>query len=447
MVAQVKAVTRAVADQAVAAGAQLVDITPLADAVVVDAAATAQAPDAASRPTRAVDDDVKVDAVADADTVTTTAVAPTAAPIGASIGELAQATSDSKTDSAATPAPADAGAAAPAATDAAAATTPAPAAEAAAEGGGLSGWAIGGLALLGIGAAVAIGNNSSSDDSPPAAAQPPAAPPPASPPPASPPPAPAPSTVPTGFVEASGAPAGTKIYFKDADADNTLDAGERTILFNTANNHYYELVDTGAPITFENAATAAATRGGHLFAGADATEVGFVQTAYGYPAAGTPPVYGGLEVNNTDANNGAWVGLTDTAAGANAWTWVTSTGATTGGQALSSTDALWIVRGAGDAEPTGFAGETYGAMTGGNPLTTAPGAATQVLYDTDNNGTISKYVVEYETLASIKDPSGNPLAIDGNSLFGSQGAGDAAVAVTTPATGISHLIDDPSMQA
>ena len=468
MVAQVKAVTRAAAEQVAAASSQEFDKVTLADAIVANAAPDAQALTDAPKARVAVEieaqDEPAVAAEASADVAQTAGVLPTAAPMGASIGELAQASTESKTDSGAATAPADSGAAAaPADAGAtttttapadAAATTAAPAADAAATDaaaageGGMSGWAIGGLALLGVGAAVAIGNSGSSDDSPPAASPPPSTTPPPVTPPA-PPPAPPASTIPTGFKEATGVgPTGSKVYYKDntGGTDNQIDAGERVIVHNTTTNHYYELIDAGAPITWENAATQAQTRGGHLFAGADATEVGFVQSTYSYPAAGAAPVFGGLEVNNIDADNGAWVGLTDTTPGvADGWTWVNATGTTTGGVALADNSPLWIQRDL-EGEPNG---QTFGAMTGGNSLTTAPGNAAQVLYDTDNTGTgtpavaISKYVVEYETLASIKDPTGNALAIEGNSLFGSQGGADASMSVSASATSIAHLIDDP----
>lgn len=464
MVAQVKAVTRTAAEQVAAVGAQDFNNVTLSEALFANAAlgahALADAPAQGAAQIDANGDALVAVAAAEAatdlraDAAPTASVVPTAAPTGASIGELAQASTESKTDSGAA-APADAGTAAPAdaATSApadATATTPAPAADAAvaaeAEGGGLSGWAIGGLALLGVGAAVAIGNSGSSSDSPVAAAPPPTVPPPVTPPP---PPPPPPSTIPTGFTEATGAQAGTgtaKIYFKDtADVghvDGQIDAGERTIILNTTNGHYYELVDNGSAISQSAASSAATLRGGHLMTGDGAGEIGFVAGQYGYnPAAGgAAKVFGGIEFTDTLPALGAWVGATQDVS--DNWTWDNVDG-TAGGTALSSTDAAWIVHDTGNAEPNGTSvTQGFAAMSGGNPSAGAGAVPSQVLYDEAPNVGVGKYVVEYETLASIKDPAGNALSIDGNSLFASQGGSETAVAQSSPSIGISHMIDD-----
>ena len=135
MVAQTKADVRSIADKPAAAGNKGVQ-----KAAVIGGEELLDEQVAAA----AVIDAEQADAVA-AQVVADAGILPTDAPMQ-SIGEMAQAPAPTTTDTTSS------------------ATTPPPAAEAAA---GLSPWAIGGIALLGVGAVAAIANDDDNDSPPP----------------------------------------------------------------------------------------------------------------------------------------------------------------------------------------------------------------------------------------------------------------------------------------
>jgi hypothetical protein len=207
---------------------------------------------------------------------------------------------------------------------------------------------------------------------------------------------------------------GGTVYYTDANANATLDAGERAVIYSPATQHYYELLNAGAPITWDAAAQAAGARGGHLMTGEAAGEVEFVRTTFSF-AAGTPaPAYGGLQVTEGDGALGAWIGLAAVpgpvaSVADGVWSWVKPDGS--GGGTPLAADAPWLVH-FGFANPTtgnDDTGQLRAAMTGGNDLPgdSAPGTAPdprpeQCLYDLQASQSVpARYVVEYETTAAV----------------------------------------------
>lgn len=283
------------------------------------------------------------------------------------------------------------------------------------------------LGILMVAAAAALaGCGGGGSDSPVAVSPSPAAPvapPAATPPVATPPagtPAPVGTTVPTGMATGATLANTGIVYYKDANTNGALDAGERAVVFNPATQHYYELVtnystpNVAAGLSWDAALAAAQTRGGHLLIGETTAEIEFVRSTYAY-AANTPvPTHGGLQITEADGSLGAWIGLLAVDSPTNihgSWSWITPASAA-GGQALQA-DAPWLVH-ATFTNPDGTAatGKLRGAMTGGNDLAPAlnPAAALpQCLFDAQldqpntatNQLLISRYVVEYETAAAV----------------------------------------------
>ena len=203
------------------------------------------------------------------------------------------------------------------------------------------------------------------------------------------------------------------VYYTDANANATLDAGERAVVYSPTTQHYYELINAGAPLGWDAAALAAGARGGHLMTGEAAGEVEFVRTTFTYAAGSAPPTYGGLQVTEGDGTLGAWIGLAAAAGPAagvsdGVWSWVKTDGSV-GGTALAA-DAPWLVHFA-FANPAGNddTGLLRAAMTGGSDLPTdgTPGTAPdprpeQCLYDLQAGQLVpSRYIVEYESTAAV----------------------------------------------
>ena len=286
--------------------------------------------------------------------------------------------------------------------------------------------------LLFVMAAALAGCGGSSSDDTPAAAQPPAAQPPAAQPPAGQPPAaqppatPAPSTVPAGMATVGTPLANTGIvYYKDANTNGALDAGERAVVYNPTTQHYYELVtnfsapNVPAGLTWDAALTGAQARGGYLLIGEATGEIEFVRSTYAYAAGAAVPTHGGLQISEDNGSLGAWVGLVAaTGATHGVWSWIKTDGGTVGGTALAA-GAPWLVHATftnPDGDPT--TGGLRGAMTGGNSLAGTDGAPAgaqlqQCLFDAQASAAkdpvnatdpylISRYVVEYDSAAAIK---------------------------------------------
>ncbi len=253
----------------------------------------------------------------------------------------------------------------------------------------------------------------------------------------------------------------TGLYFADTANDNTFNGNERVVFYNAANQHYYELVTPAAPVTWDAANAAALTRGGHLFTGADAAEVAFVQDRYGFAVTGgsvprgptygqNEPVYGGVPADELGGDLGAWVGLTASAAGA--WTWITNAGAP-GGAAFANADPLWQTHFT-FSNPNGdpATGQLRGAMVGGNdlgvdntPLTAPNPAPNQVFYDSQGTVALPNYIVEYESLAQLN--AGQATSVTLNSVTGGGSVDVAAAASSYAPTNLSSLIDDTSNTA
>ncbi len=284
--------------------------------------------------------------------------------------------------------------------------------------------ALGGLML--VAAAVLAGCGGGSDSPPAASPAPPAAtpaPPAAAPAPPAATPTPVATTVPANFATGSALPNQGIVYYKDANANATLDAGERAVVYNPATQHYYELVtNLGAAnavtgLTWDAALAAAAARGGHLLIGETNAEVEFVRSTFAYAAGSAVPSHGGLQITHTDGSLGAWIGLVAANSAASVhgtWSWIQPNG-TAGGPALAA-DAPWLVHET-FANPDGQAvtGKLRGAMTGGNDLAAdetpavAPNPSpSQSLYDlqsdqpnAQNQPVVSRYVVEYDSAAAV----------------------------------------------
>lgn len=281
-------------------------------------------------------------------------------------------------------------------------------------------WVMGGLALLMTATLAACGGGG--DDPPAAAPEPPAATPappagtPAPPPgtPAPPPGTPAPaSTVPAGMVAGPALANGGLLYFKDANANAILEAGERAVIYSPTTQHYYEFQSAPAPLTWDAATAAAVARGGHLFTGDAAGEVEFVRSSFSF-AAGTPaPAYGGLQITESDGSLGAWIGLAaapgpSPTASDGVWSWVKTDG-TVGGTALAA-GAPWLTHFT-FSNPNGddSTGALRAAMTGGNDLAgdNSPGVAPdpspqQCIFDLQATQAVpSRYIVEFESTAAV----------------------------------------------
>lgn len=278
---------------------------------------------------------------------------------------------------------------------------------------------VGGLLFVGVATLAGCGGGSDSPTPAPTPTPTPAPTPTPTPNPA-PAPAPTPTTVPAGM--ATGAPLtnGGIVYYRDANTNGTLDAGERAVVFNPTTQAYYELVTNtgGAGLTWGDANAAALAKGGHLLIGETNAEIEFVRTTYAYAAGAAVPAHGGLQITEAKGDLGAWIGMTATTGATHGvWSWIKADG-TEGGQALQ-TAAPWLVPMTftnPDGDPT--TGLLRGAMTGGSDLagvTGAPAAAnvSQCLYDAQAGAVvdptvatspllISRYVVEYPSAAAIK---------------------------------------------
>ena len=374
MVAQTKADARIVADKPIAAGKKdmendvIVDNKDLLDDQVAAAA---------------VVDAEQSDAVAAA-VVADSGILPTEAPTQ-SIGELAQATTPTTTDTTTT-------------------TTPAPVAEEGATT--MSPWAIGGIALLGVGA-IALAADGGDDDNPPVAAQPPAAEPPAAEPPAAePPPAGPPANVaPTStdaaiVTDADNATAlsAANFVFSGPEAADTLKsvtigaitptvAETSTLQFNEVDGHTYQFVAAGGDWTTANAAAIAA--GGHLLTIESDAELGFIRDSFA-----------GATVNglgDDTGTNGTWIGLTqalDQAAVGDGWNWTSALGAEGGGAAFPGTSPLWNGGEPNDAGGVEDNQDQYGAIFQGDAPTD-----TQLIYDW--NGSLPNYIVEFDSALTL----------------------------------------------
>lgn len=379
MVAQTKADARSVADKPVAAGKNGVQKGAIVDSKeLLDDQAVAAA----------VVDAEQADAVA-AQVVAEGGVLPTDAPIQ-SIGEMAQAPAPTTTDTTT------------------AATTPPPVAE---ETAPMSPWAIGGVALLGVGAIAAVANDDDddNDDSPPVGEEPPPAPPPATPPPVQ-PPAPPANTAPTSSdpapvaTEADGSTKLAAANFPFADAQDaaltsvkigaitatpvTLTPGG-ALQIDAATGHGYELV-SDRTLTWNEAQAFAAERGGYLAVLDTPAEMLFINTSY--DGLGGP-----------SGADGTWVGAsqaTGSVGVADGWTWnVGVPVSTVPGTPIPADSELWndsfggLPLDNGDGE-NGSA--QFGAIYDGLSQTD-----TKLLYD---NGTatdsLPKFLIEYDAAAS-----------------------------------------------
>ncbi|MBA3477694.1 MAG: C-type lectin domain-containing protein [Lautropia sp.] len=451
MVAQTKADVRSAADKPVASGKKGVQ-----QAGFVDGKETLDDQAAAA----AVVDADQAEAVA-AQVVADGGIMPTEAPTQ-SIGEIAQATSPTTTDTTTTDTTS---------------TTTAPPVEGASAG--LSPWAIGGIALLGVGAIAAVASSGGDNDTPVAAAPPPSVPPPGpapGPAPANVAPTSANSTVP---AEADGTTAlsASNFPFTDAnagDALTTVRIGAITstpvetvtnpaLAVDTTSGHGYELVAGVA--TWEQANAAAIARGGYLAVLDTATEMAFVNANF----SGLGPDTG---------DGGAWVGLrqaADAATPGAGWTWVDGT-------ALPGDSPLWSDAFGGSLpgdfrdEPFTAGLENHEADFGGIYEGTSD-TDTALLFDRGagtghpNAGTdtLPQYLIEYNTTSALTlngaaVAAGQTIAVADlaaltwNTVFNTGGTvafavGDKAGAYSTPentltitppaaATSVATMIDD-----
>lgn len=366
-------------------------------------------------------------------------IMPTEAPTQ-SIGEVAQVTTPTTTDTTTST------------------TTPPPGEESAA---GLSPWAIGGIALVGIGAVAAAA--SSGSDSNPAPAPEPTPEPPAPTPTPTPTPTPPVNVAPTSVnanvvadVDDVTALSATNFPFTDANVGDVLTTvkigaisataietvADPALAIDTTSGHGYERVATTA--TWAEANAAAIAKGGYLAVLDTAEEMAFVNANFD----GFGPETG---------EGGAWIGLTQAATATTTgggWTWVDGT-------ALAGDSPLWS--GAfGDVLPADFRDEPYefglenheadfGAIyEGTSPTDTA------LLYDRGagtghpNAGedTLPQYLIEYNTTAALTlngaaVAEGQTIAaadlanLSWNSVFNTGGTvafavGDSAGAYSTP---------------
>ena len=454
MVAQTKADARIVADKPIAAGKKGVE-----NDVIVDNKDL-------------LDDQVAAAAVVDAEqavaaeVVADSGILPTEAPTQ-SIGELAQATTPTTTDTTTT-------------------TTPAPVAEEGATT--MSPWAIGGIALLGVGA-IALAADSGDDDDNPVAAQPPAAEPPAAEPPAAnPPPAGPPANVPpTGAdkpitldaTDNSTAVTATDFGFADTDGGTlqsvtigaitpTAFTDTATMVFDEASGHGYQFVG-GGDLTWAQANAAAIAAGGHLLVADSAAELGLMRDSFAGAAADGLGAASGL--------TGTWVGLTQATTGATTpgegWAWESVTGVQAGGAAFPGDSALWNAGEPNDLDGTENGEDQSAAIYQGTGATD-----TALIYDW--NTTLPNYIVEYEGALTLDGAAVAPNQVialadmDGlswNSVFNTGGTvafnvtdsggatsaaantltfAPAAAPVTTdagPSQSISTLIEDQHLTA
>ena len=282
------------------------------------------------------------------------------------------------------------------------------------------------LGVLMVAAVAALaGCGGGGSDSPPAAdtpAPPTGAPAPVVPAPTPGTPAPAPGAVGVPAGMATGATLSNQgiVYYKDANTNGALDAGERAVVFNPTTQHYYELVTAPAGLSWDAASAAAVGKGGHLMTGDATGELEFVRSTFAYKASDPVPAHGGLRVTESDGTLGAWIGLIATPgptpyvqgnlnSGDGVWSWAKPDG-TAGGAPFTSGNA-WLVHEAfvnGKGDDDG--GLLRAAMTGGNdfvPAVAPPAGApvpaeTQCLYDMQAFETrVSRYIIEYETAAAV----------------------------------------------
>lgn len=309
---------------------------------------------------------------------------PTEAPLQG-IGEMAQA-----------PAPA-----APETTPPTA-TTPPPVAEEAAP---VSPWVIGGGALLGVGALVALANSDDDNDNP--------APPPAEvPPPVEvPPPAPPANVAPTSGatvpvvteVDGTTSLSPANFPFADTDAGDTLTTVRITGITPTpvdltanpalqvdpVSNHGYELVS--ADVTWEQARDLAVARGGYLAVLDTPAEMAQVNDWY-------------LLSADASGTTGTWIGASQAADAATpdaGWSWINNTPL-----AADPASALW-----NNLAP--FEEPNDGAGTGETGLENFAaiyeGSGSNLIYDagTGITATQSGFLIEYDTAAV------SPLTLNG----------------------------------
>jgi hypothetical protein len=308
-------------------------------------------------------------------------ILPTDAPLQ-SIGEIAQAPAPTTTDTT-TPA-----------------TTPAPAAEAEAATA-LSPWAIGGIALVGIGAVAAAAN--SGDDDNPVAAPPP--PPGGNEPPAN----VAPTSTDQAIVaDADGQTAlsSASFLFNGPEADQTLASvtiasvapnvtESATLQFDEATGHAYQFV-AGPGISWADANAAAIAAGGHLLVIDSTAELELVRDSF---ATATAAGLGG----STGAD-GTWIGLTQAAGSAtltDGWAWTSVTGVEAGGAAFPGAGSTWNAGEPNDSDDNEDGQDQWGAIyQGGSPTDTA------LIYDWDNSN-LPNYIIEFESALTL---NGNAVA-------------------------------------
>jgi hypothetical protein len=336
-----------------------------------------------------------------------------------------------------------------------AATTPPPVAE---ETAPMSPWAIGGVALLGVGAIAAVANDDDDDNNEPVE-EPPPAPPPAVPPPVEvPPPTPPANTAPTSsdpapvVAEADGRTALAAANFPFVDAQDaaltSVKIGAITatpvalapggpLQIDAATGHGYELVSNS--LTWNEAQAFAATKGGYLAVLDTPAEMLFINT--NYDGLGGPT-----------GEDGTWVGASQAAGSvgvADGWTWnVGVPVATVPGTPIPAESELWndafggLPLDNGDGE-NGSA--QFGAIYDGTSQTD-----TKLLYDQGTaTDSLPKFLIEYDAAASplklgnVAVTEGQVIAADQlanltwNSVFTEAGSvkfsvGDSAGAFSTP---------------
>jgi len=382
MVAQTKADVRSAADKPVPSGKKGVQQAVLVEGkeLLDDQAVAAAVVDAEQA------DAVAVQVAADG------GIMPTEAPTQ-SIGEVAQVTTPTTTDTTTT-------------------TTTAPAVEEAAPA--MSPWAIGGIALLGVGAIALAVNDDDDDDRPSDPGEDP------------PPPVPgnvAPTSTSSVLVaDPSDATALSEANFPFADTPGdtlskvritgitpaTIEAADpATAIDPAAGGHGYELITVDAGITWADAQAAAAARGGYLAVLDTEAEMLFIQQQYEGLGDGAIPA------------DGTWVGArqaADQTSPSAGWTWVDGANSE-----LPATSPLWnsfpgvqLPLDDGDNDETDHEAQ-YAAIFDGLGASEGagrdPATDTKLLYDigTDTT-TLDKYLIEYNTPNVALTLDGAPVA-------------------------------------
>jgi hypothetical protein len=440
MVAQTKADVRSAADKPVPSGKKGVQQDALVEGkeLLDDQAVAAAVVDAEQA------DAVAVQVAADG------GIMPTEAPTQ-SIGEVAQMTTPTTTDTTT--------------------TTTAPAVEEAAPA--MSPWAVGGIALLGVGAIALAANNDDDDDNPPAP------PPIGDEPPPVPPPTPvnnAPTTQNAAVVadadDVTTIPAGTFTSqdVEDGTAVTTVRIGAITptmltdlttnpaLEINTTTGHGYELV-TGA-VTWAAAQAAAEARGGYLAILDTPEEAVFVNDSF-LLGTGDP---------NSD---GTWVGAYQSASTTApldiraGWAWDNNTAT---GIPIATDSPIWSGTADFTTAPDTLGGDEnqeaqFGAIFEGFGEPTSPGIMFDYGVDTDAQ---ARYLIEYDTPMAPLELNGTAVQpgaviaaadlgnLTWNSVFNSGGTvafavGDSAGAYSAestltiaapPVATVSTMIDD-----